>query len=33
MDRIIDIAVKDLNINVENFNRIQADLNRINSEN
>jgi len=33
MDRIIDIAVKDLNINSENLNRIQADINRINSEN
>lgn len=33
MHRVIDIAVKDLNINSENLNRLQADLNRINSEN
>ena len=32
MDKIIDIAVKDLNINVENLNRLQADLTKINSE-
>jgi hypothetical protein len=32
MDRIISIAVKDLNINSENLNKIQADMLRINNE-
>lgn len=32
MNRIIDIAVKDLNINSENLNKLQADLYKLNSK-